>query len=378
MVKSIGSIVDITATQNVTTSIDDYFKNVMIVAAFSETTDLKTGVTGVFTNGYEEYASLTAVGEHFPEAHNVYTWAADVFAQTGNSGVNDSKIKKLVVVQKKSTDTTYKAALEKVNYRNAYWVVPITDTVADVRSVYSWIEDNALVKLLFSQDDSLDIKDSGVDTDIASVLKTAAAARAATWYYGDQSVGLAPAMAAILISNNPGDRASFFKTPSSITVSTLTSSEAEALDTKRVNYFDILVGNAGTISDNNLTFNGLLANGDAIQKTYQNDRIRLTLEARAIDVLKRDIPYDNRGAAQLEGELTNVLRAFKAQELIKDQTFTDSKGNVVNGYNIRVYPVADTAVDYPTQYNAQQFIVEAEYLLALTAKGVEVNITFSV
>lgn len=371
MAKSLGNIIVVTTTGATSTSIDGYFRYLALVDAF-ENADLVTGQT-FSSNGYEEYETLDALAVKFPVASNIYKWASDAFAQKVNNDINNSNFEKIVVIQKKNTDASYQAALNRVGYEDAYWILPLTDTIADVQSVYDWAKTKYMQVMI--QDNSATILDAGDDTDLASVLGVTAT-RAAVWYHSDATEGLTSSMAAIFASLNPGDKAGFYKSPSGITVDTITDAGLASLDAKKCNYFTYLKGTAGTWNEDNLTFNGQLLNGDKIQKTLQNDRIVITLQTRGKDVFKQDIPYDNRGVAILEGALKEELEAFKLQEIIKDQYFENADGNLVNGYHVKVYDTATTRTSFPNQYGAQTFVTEIEYLLALTGEKVNINIEY--
>lgn len=374
MSKSLSNIIVVATTEISATSIDSYFRQIALVHEFDDTY-LNTGQTFAVA-GYEEYETIDDVAVKFPSGSTVYKWAADAFAQKVGSGVNGSTFEKLIVIQKKSTDATYLAALNRVAYVNAYWIVPLTNTVSEVGSVNSWVKTKYMQ--LMTQDDSSQLLDANDDTDIASVLMDASETRASVWYHDDTTEGLAASIAAILASANPGDKAAFYKTPSGITVDTITTDGLTALDAKNANYLTTLVGTAGTFNSENLTFNGTLANGDKIQKRLQQDRIILTLQTAALDVLLLDIPYDNSGGAILERALRGELQSFQTQEIIKDQVFADRNGNNVNGFNVKVLSTEDTAILYPDAYAAQKFVVMIDYLLALTGELVSINVQYSV
>lgn len=372
MAKSLSNIVAVNATQLSITSIDSYFRYIMVVAAF-EDADLISGQT-FSVAGYEEYETLDGIATKFPVAHQVYKWAEDMFAQKVNSGINGSTFEKLVVVQKKTTDATYLEALNRIGYEDAYWVLPLTDTVAEVQSIESWV--STKYKQIFPQDNSADILNNAVATDIASVLKAGGSERAAVWYHVDSDEALAGSIQAILATNNPGDKAAFYKEPANITVDSLIDADLTSLDNKNANYYTNLKGTAGKWNSDKFTFKGILVNGDKIQKLYQTDRIILTLQTRGMDVLKRDIPYANRGVVQVEKELNKVLKGFQIQEIIKDQTFINYFGNTVNGYFAKVYSMEDTLAGFPSQYATETFVAKIEYLLALTGEKIVIDINY--
>lgn len=373
MPKSLENIIVVTTTELTATSIDSYFRQIALIHEF-EDDYLVTGQT-FSANDYEEYENIDDVAVKFPSASTVYKWAADAFAQKTNSGVNGSTFEKLVIIRKDTTDLTYEDALTRVNYRNAYWNIPVTDVVAEVSSVYDWASTKYM--LVLTQDDSANLLGTST-ADIASVSQAANDTRIATFYHSEPTEGLAVSIAAILASANPGDKSAFYKTPTGITVDNLTAAEITILEGKNANFFSLLQGTAGTFNSGNYTFNGVLADGNKIQKKYQQDRIIVTLQTAGMNALAGDIPYDNRGGAILESALKTSLHAFYTQEIIKDQTFVNRNGSTVNGYYIEVERTEDTLVNSPSDYADQKFRVFIEYLQALTAEKVSINITYSV
>ena len=122
MSTNIDNIVIVNEMETITTSVDGYFKNLAIVAEFENAALLNSHVFS--TDGYEVYESLAAVAQVFPTTHIVYKYAQDAFTQKANTGVNKSALEKLIVVQIKSTDSSFEAGLTRIGYADAYhWVL---------------------------------------------------------------------------------------------------------------------------------------------------------------------------------------------------------------------------------------------------------------
>src|SRR5574344_410578 len=108
MSSNIDNIIIVNESEIITTSIDGYFKNLAIVAEFENAALLNSNVFS--TDGYEVYESLTAVAQVFPTTHIVYKYAQDAFTQKANTGVNKSAMERLIILQVKSTDSSFEAA----------------------------------------------------------------------------------------------------------------------------------------------------------------------------------------------------------------------------------------------------------------------------
>jgi hypothetical protein len=99
------NIVDINFKEIITTSIDTYFKREVIVAEFENAALLNSHIFS--TDGYELYESLDDLVEVFPTTHIVYKLGQDAFDQKTNIGMNKSSLERLIVIQVKSTDSSF-------------------------------------------------------------------------------------------------------------------------------------------------------------------------------------------------------------------------------------------------------------------------------
>jgi hypothetical protein len=370
---TIDNIVEVLEQERTYTSIDSLFKSIALVFEFDDTY-LNAGKT-FDVAGYETYTTLTEVAVKFPTTTEVYKSAKAVFDQAANTGVNKSNVERVFVVQKKSTDASYEAGLNRVFTTiaplDAYWIIPVTRTKAQIESVVDWVTSKR--KICNYQSSDADLLTSA-STDIATGFKNDNENRACGWYHSTNTQDLAAAVASIMCSARPGDRAAFYKTPTGITVDTITSTQEGYLDGKYCNYFNKLFAYE-TYLQRSLTYNGLVASGDKVQKILQIDRMVLMLQSASMDALVQDIPYDDRGGSTLAAYLTAVLRQLQNESIISADS-KDSDGKVVQGFTCEVLTVADTQTNYLSLYSAQKFKVFIEVYLALTAEKVSMELEY--
>lgn len=371
MSTNIDNIVIVNEMETITTSVDGYFKNLAIVAEFENAALLNSHVFS--TDGYEVYESLAAVAQVFPITHIVYKYAQDAFTQKANTGVNKSALEKLIVIQIKSTDSSFEAGLTRIRYADAYHWVCASNVKEDIESFTNYFADKR--KIPHAQTSDADVL---TDTD-GNVAKTLvdASKKCALYYHSINDEGLHSAQAAIHCFGIPGRIAGFYDKPSGITVDVLTDTQKAKLDGNYVNYYTPFIGQAGSYMSRNLTAGGYLTSGTKIQKQVILDRIILNLQSAGMDALQMKIPYDDRGGAILEGKLKAVLRQLQQEELIKSDS-TDDDGEVLKGQELKVLSIAQTKKDFASYYAAQTFVVQASVLLALNAEKVVINLGYEV
>ena len=371
MSTNIDNIVIINEMETVTTSIQGYFLNEAIVAEFENAALLNSHVFS--TDGYEVYESLAAVAQVFPTTHIVYKYAQDAFTQKANTGVNKSALEKLIVVQIKSTDSSFEAGLTRIGYADAYHWVCASNDAEDIESFTAYFADKR--KIPHAQTSDADVL-TDTTGNIAETLVDANK-KCALYYHSVNDEGLHAAQAAIHCFGTPGRIAGFYDKPSGITVDVLTDTQKTKLDGNYVNYYTPFIGQAGSYMSRNLTAGGYLTNGTKIQKQVILDRIILNLQSAGMDALQMKIPYDDRGGAILEGKLKAVLRQLQQEELIKSDS-TDDDGEVLKGQELKVLSIAQTKKDFASYYAAQTFVVQATVYLALNAEKVVINLGYEV
>lgn len=365
------NIILIRMVPTVTTSILDYFLTVALISEINND-DLQVGAE-FSVSGIEEFASLSAVAEKFKTTSQIYYHARDAFNQKVNIGINQSEIKKLIILKKEETDATFEDALNRLGYKNSYYMAinPVQDS--DIESADKWV--SGYRKILFAQTNSVDVISDAQD-DIASVLKAKGSARTALYYHGNNNEKLATAVASILASYPIARKNASFKRPSGITVDKLTDTQEGYLDKKNVNSFIAYIGGAGDCSTRELTsHNGVVANGDEIQQVTAIDRIVLTLQASYMDALEQDIPYDDRGGTVLYGKTSNAFAQLKKEGIFAEDSVDEETGEVVKSYTINVLPIATIKKHYTEYFAQKMFLIEVTATLA--GSGKKIMLTFA-
>ena len=281
-------IIEIKTVESISTSILDYFLNVALVTPVAETTSETTGdlIEGqtFSADGYEEYASIQALAEKYLTTSPIYKIGSSVFTQKNNNGVNQSNLRRFVVIEKKDSDESFLDALNRVGYKNAYFTLVNQTGDADVISTGDWVQNQR--KLLFAQTSSDDIF-GDTSGDLASLLKESNCTRTALYFHADNTESLAGAIASILAGYPIGAKGASYKRPSAITVDKLTDAQESTLTDKNANFYVPFIGGAGDYSTRYLTSaNGTTAGGEEIEKMIAIDRIVLSLQAGLMDDLQ--------------------------------------------------------------------------------------------
>ncbi len=365
-------IIIIRTVENITTSILDYFLNIALVTEIGEE-DLLPDTT-FSASGKEEFASLPAVAEKFATTSKIYKIASNIFAQKSNNGVNQSNLRRLVILEKKTTDATFEECLNRLNYKNSYFVIINQKQDSDITSANNWV--GQFRKLLFVQSNSNDVASDG-SNDIASTLKKQNAGRCAMYYHLLENEFLNGAMASILASYPVGGKSASYKKPTGITVDDLSDSEEAHLASKNVNYYVAYIGGAGNYSTRYLTSdNGVTLSGDEIEKVIAIDRTVLSLQASLMDALEQDIPYDDNGGTIVYDKVNKVFAELKREGILAEDSVDEETNEMLKSYTIKVLTIATVKKNFPTYYAQKMFIVEAEITLAGTGKKVMLTLAY--
>ncbi len=366
------NVIIIKTVENITTSILDYFLNVALVTEIEEV-DLVSGQT-FSASGLETYASLDAVAEKFVTTSKIYGIARNIFNQKTNMGINQSNLRNLVIIKKSAEDATFEACLNRVGYKNSYFVLVNQKQDTDIISADNWVEGQR--KLLFVQTTSEDVASDGTD-DIATVLKNKKANRCAMYYHVDDTESLNGAMASILASYPIGGKSASYKKPTGITVDNLTDTEEAYLAGKNVNYYVPFIGGAGDYSTRYLTSdNGVTLGGQEIEKMVAIDRIVLSLQASLMDALEQDIPYDDNGGTIVYGKVNGVFAGLKKEGIFAEDSVDEETGEMIKSYTIKVLTRATVKKNFPEYFAQKMFIVECTVELAGTGKKVMLTLAY--
>lgn len=365
-------VIIIRTVENITTSILDYFLNVALVTEISED-DLIAGQT-FSVSGIEEYSSLNAMAEKFKPESSIYRIGRDIFAQKTNNGINQSNIRRLIVIRKEELDVSFEACLNRVNYLNAYYLIINQKTDEDIKSANTWVSQHR--KVLFAQVNNGDVLSDGTD-DIASTLKAQKAGRCAMYYHGIEGEYLAGAIASILASYPVGGKTASFKKPTGITPDKLNDTKEGYLKVKNVNYYVPYIGGAGDYSTRYLTSdNGVVLSGDEIQKIIDVDRTILSLQAGLMDALEQDVPYDDNGGTIIFDKINSVYAQLKRERIFAEDSVDEETGEMDKSYTIKVLPRATVKKYYPEYFAQKMFVAETTVNFAGSGKKVMLTLAY--
>lgn len=363
-------IIIIKTEESIETSILDYFLNIALVTEIDDT-DLITGVT-FNASGMDTYNSLEQVAEHFVVTSKIYKIARSIFDQKSNNGINQSNVKRLVIIKKEETDTSFESCLTRVEYNDSYFVVINPKSDDDIVSVNNWVSNKR--KMSFAQTNTSDVVSDSLE-DIASVLKNSKSKRTALYYHNVDDEYLAGAMASILASYPVGGKSASYKKPTGITPDKLGTKEAY-LSNKNVNYYVYYIGGAGEYSKRQLTSdNGVTSGGDEIEKVIAVDRIILSLQSGLMDALEQDIPYDDNGGTIVYGKVVKVLTQLKNEGILAEDSIDDETGEIDKSFTVYIPTRATLKKQYPEQFKQKAFIIKVTANLAGTGK--KVMLTFA-
>lgn len=366
-------IIVIKTQERITTSILDYMLNILMITEILPE-DLVSGKT-FSPSGYEEYGSIDAVGEKFKVTSTIYKKANNLFAQKYNNGVNQSNMKKLVIVKKDEEDGSYLDCLNRIGYKNCYYTLCNSNADANALSVNDWVSTRRKIQLYDAGDD--DIKTAEAKNDIASVLKAKNAGRTGVFYHKVETESLSGALMAILASSPVGTKSASYKTPSGITVDSLTDSEEEALRAKNANFFTYYIASSGDYGTRQLTSdNGVMANGDDIQKVICVDRTVLELQAGLMDAIVQDLPYDDNGGTVIYDAVNSVFSQLKREGVIAQDSIDPETNEIIKGYTINVLTRAETKKHYPEYFAKKSWIVDTTVEFALTGKRIHLILAY--
>ena len=377
-------IIIIKTEETVTTSILDYFLNIALVTEV-DNTDLVSGQT-FDASGIETFASLSAVATKFITTSKIYNIARDIFNQKGNFGINQSNFKRLIILKKDLEEATFADTLNRLGYKNAYFIVINQTKDEDITSVNDWIGNQR--KMLFAQttvitadtDENRTDEDGNVigpEYDVATVLKNKNSLRTALYYHEyAEDESLAGAVASILASYPVGAKSASFKKPSGITVNEISDTDETELKEKNVNYYVNYIGGAGDYGTRQLTSdNGVVLGGKEIEEVIAIDRIVLTLQANLMDALEQDLPYDDNGGTILYGKVVKALTQVKNDGLLAEDSVDEETGEVDKSFTVHIPTRATLKREYNEYFKQKMFIIQVVANLAGTAK--KVMLTFA-
>ena len=246
------------------------------------------------------YTSLATVAVDFAVTDPEYLAARDFFGQDPNPGT--------VKIGRIENGNDWSDELTLVNAVDPAWTAfVITDrTIVDQTDVAAWAKTNEKIFLIGSAD--ADILNSGVSSDIASVIATAVNDFAAAIYHTTAGTNWPDASwMADGLSRDPGSQTWSLKTLTLFAADVLTVAQRAAALAKGANvyeaYADRIVTRDGTLGGASVT------GAEFIDVTRGKQWLQSDQATRLVNLLADSpkVPYTDAGLAQLESEIRASL-----------------------------------------------------------------------
>jgi len=245
----------------------------------------------------------------------------------------------------------------------------ITDrTLVDQTDVAAWV--NPKKKLFAIGSNSTDILDSGVSSDIASVIQAAENERAFVLFHEDADLQYPEAAwVARGFSYDPGEATWMFKTLTGFTASTITDAQRAAAFAKNANLYE-------TYGSSDVTRNGNVGyaettGADYIDVTRGIDWLEADMSERVFDLLADapKIAYTDAGLAQIEGEVRASLDVALDAGLLR----ADPDAYSGQAYRVTIQKVADISASERAARNVPSDAVTFDAKLAGAIHSVEIS-----
>lgn len=216
----------------------------------------------------------------------------------------------------------------------------IVNTENAVTAAAAWVQ--ARVKVFFNTSNDLDVLDSVVTNDIASVLRDANYTRTMTTFSSTvddyPSASIAGRAFTVDFSQPDSTITLKFKNLPGITVEDLTSNQKSVLDSKRANAFF-------TVGSTNIYGESFMASNFFFDEIHGVDWLTDAIQTEVFGYLvsrTNKVPYTDKGVAALEQQLIKILDEAVRNGLIASGETIDGEF-LANGYKTVTIPVADVS-----------------------------------
>ena len=347
-------------------SLEEYFKNILLVGKF-ESTDLQTTVE--FPEcGVKKYSSYDEVIADFQASSQVAIEANAVFNQKNNTQTT-SQIMYLIVVEQ-TEEESLSEALDKAKAYDGRFakVVPLSRTAADLKEVASWCSTN---------DRFCDLAVTDTD-DVADIV----AGKNNYAYAIFRKTATDPIASAIASTSTCGyfgakDGSAQFTQLSGILPETYTGSEISDMKTNNIAYYTNVSPIEGGQTDSfgyNWIIGSRMLGGELRQREMIKHYIKKSMGLMALEFFNKKPIYDETGNNLLLSMADKRFRSFQTYNLIVPTT------NQQVGYQLNVTPIrvgTNSIMNTDTDaYQKKKFKMTGYYYDAIV--GEKVDFTFFV
>lgn len=198
---------------------------------------------------------------------------------------------------------------------NFYAVVLPYKSKAIMSAAAVWVEANERLMVFASQESAIiSVAISGA-TDVATTAKAAAYARTAIVYDPDNGVFADAALLGRCLPETPGSETWADKTLAIAPARNLTGTHLANLRAKNCGWVYSIAGR-------NLTQEGKVAAGEWIDTVRGRDALKVDMQGRIVTRIadSKKIPYTDKGATIIEGEMRASLKEFERRGFIAEGT----------------------------------------------------------
>lgn len=273
--------------------------------AVSATADGTPTLAEVCTALATAIAALSGVGASGSSGTHV-----DVTADTAGSLIGLDSLSANLAVKDVTANPGIAADLDAVLAADPdfYMVCLDSNSAAEIAAAAVWAEANG--KLLVVQSSDSATLDGASTTDVFAELEAAAYGRTVSFYHPSiarSTSWVAAAMAGSRAPITPGSDTWAFKTLAGVAVTTLTDTQAAALEAKNANWYQTLAGV-------NVTYPGKVAAGEWADVVRFLDRVRARQREGlfALNLSGQKTPFTDAGVSKVRAFLSADIKAGQA------------------------------------------------------------------
>lgn len=347
-------------------SLEEYFKNILLLAKFGEN-DLVEGVTFPVT-GIKKYSSYQEVLEDFKASSQIATEAYAVFNQKTNSQTT-SQVMYLIIAEQK-TGKTVTEALEAAKAVDGKFVkvVPLSRDIDDIKDVAAWcsINDRFCDFVVTNSADVADLVDGGNNYAYGIFRK-------------NPTEAIASAIASTSTCGKFGSKngSAQFTILNGILPETYTGAEISAMKSKNIAYYtnvSPIEGGETSGFGYNWVIGSRMLGGELRQREMIKHYIKKSMGLMALEFFNKKPMYDETGNNLLLSMAQTRFKSFQEYNLIIPTTSDQI------GYELKVTPIrvgSGSIMNTDTEaYNAKRFKLTGYYYDAIV--GEKVDFTFTI
>ncbi len=373
---ALDKLVEVGFTLSQATDISTFFRNVGYLT--TDSSCVKSGVVipdnKIFV--IDNFDSLNLI---LKSDSQEYMDISKILIQKGNMNPNKGRVNAVILyIATLSSGETWSDLVTEFISVNGNWAQLVLNTTVDGNikaAATSALTNN---RLLVAQTVNEDVANA-VSNNVALQLRALNNSNILLTYHTTANESLAAGLAGIMANPNLGANGSLYSTVTDITPEDYTSTVNTNLDNQNVSYYiNINAINGGSVSQyaSPIVMGGLMVNGEDAKRRYIRFCLDLLLKAKAIDFLKKKLPYEDSSADVLLAMLKAVFIKCQTNGLVKVDSIIKNGDEIIEtkGFDLQViYPEVLREID-ETLYNSQTYKIQGYYRDRLTGRKVEIDL----